>query len=115
MEVSLWWQALAKMDKDYTAFIRLTDADGRVLASEDRVMLLGDLPTSFWPLGLVVKNEYGLLLPADATPGDYTITVGIYSWETGERLPVWDERGRREAGDTLQLATITLSELPDPG
>jgi hypothetical protein len=29
--------------------------------------------------------------------------VGVYYWQTGERLPVWDEYGQRVADDAILL------------
>ena len=113
LDITLWWQALAPMDSDYSVFIHLTGPDGRVLAQSDTLLLHGQQPTSGWPLGLVAKTDYQLHVPHDSPPGEYTIMVGVYSWESGERLPVWDERGKREPADAIALSTVTVTESPD--
>jgi hypothetical protein len=115
IRVTLWWQALSKMDRDYTAFAHLTGPEGRLCAQYDSLLVDGGQSTSAWPLGLLVRDDYQLHVPLDAPAGDYWLTTGVYYWETGERLPVWDEQGRTEAGDALVLPTITLSELLNPG
>ncbi|NIN70141.1 MAG: hypothetical protein GTO63_36775 [Anaerolineae bacterium] len=56
-----------------------------------------------------MKDEYVLHLPPDTPPGEYTIKTGIYYWETGERLPVWDEDGRRLPEDAIVLDRITVT------
>ena len=103
MHVTLWWQALTDMDRDYTAFVHLVDQDGRIVAQQDQLLQQGDLPTSGWLLGTVAREDYHLQLGADTAPGDYVIKAGLYYWETGERLPVWDEHGRRQPDDTVAV------------
>ncbi len=47
-------------------------------------------------------------LPAGFPPGEYLVSVGAYSEQTGERVPVYD--GDRERGNRLFLKTITVRE-----
>jgi len=108
LQVTLWWQALASMDRDYTVFVHVVGPDGHLWAQSDSLLTYGELPTSAWPAGSLVQNTYQLQLPMEAGPGQYTVLVGAYYWETGERLPVWDQEGVRAPGDTIALATFTL-------
>jgi mannosyltransferase len=101
LRVRLWWGALADVDRDYTVFVHLVDQDGHILAQDDKLLQRDNLPSSAWPPGSLAMEEYQLQLPPDATPGDYLIKVGVYYWETGERLPVWDEQWRRQPDDTM--------------
>jgi mannosyltransferase len=101
LDVTLWWGALAEMEKDYTAFVHLVDQDGSILAQDDRLLQRGNLPCSGWPLGSLTREEYHLEPETEAAPGDYVVKIGLYYWETGERLPVWDERGHRQPDDTI--------------
>ncbi|NIN64647.1 MAG: tetratricopeptide repeat protein, partial [Anaerolineae bacterium] len=87
LHVSLWWKALGKMDKDYSVFVHAVGPDGRIQAQQDRILLCADHPTSEWDEGQIAREEYQLELAPDSPPGGYIITVGIYYWETGERLP----------------------------
>lgn len=105
LDLTLWWETTAKMNNDYTAFIHLVDPQGRILVQEDRLLLQGELPTSGWRVGDIVKEQYRLRLGPDTAPFDYLIKVGVYYWQTGERLPVWDEQGRRLPDDTIVLKT----------
>jgi len=104
LEISLWWQTLAEMESDYTVFIHVVDQDGRVWAQQDTLLLSAERPTSKWRAGETVIQQYGLALPAGA-PADFTILVGVYYWQTGERLPVTDEFGQRVADDVVILTT----------
>lgn len=108
--MTLWWQTMGKMDRDYTVFIHLLGSDDRLWAQQDRLLQYDGRPTSTWDLGGVVSDEYELRLPSNTPPGQYTIKTGIYYWSTGERLPVLDENGQRVAGDTISLGSVTVRE-----
>ncbi|MEZ4517211.1 MAG: hypothetical protein R3C44_10360 [Chloroflexota bacterium] len=58
-------------------------------------------PTSRWLAGEVVIDTYGIVLPEDASLGDYPLEVGLYVPETGERLPVVVDSTTQ--GDALRL------------
>jgi hypothetical protein len=106
--LSICWQALAPMDTDYTAFIHVVDEDGRLWAQQDTLLLVGGNPTSLWRKGWVLYETYQLQLPSDMPAGDYTIKTGLYFWQTGARLPVWDAEGHRVPDDALPVETITV-------
>ncbi len=109
VEVSLWWEALDRMEKHYTAFIHVVGPDERIWAQQDTLLQEGNDPTSTWELGKTVREEYELPLPPDTPPGEYAIQAGVYYWETGERLPVWDEDRQRVAQDAVKLGSITVT------
>jgi mannosyltransferase len=108
--LTLWWQALAKMDRDYSLFIHLVDQDDRIWAQQDELLQYDDLPTSSWEVGEIAEGFYQLETDPHIPAGEYTVKLGIYYWETGERLPVWDERGERLSGDSVLLGTIGVSQ-----
>lgn len=109
VSITLWWQAVATMERDYSAFVHILGPDGRLVLQQDRLLQSGNQPTSEWRVRDVVKDEYQLLLPPDSEPGQYVVITGVYYWETGERLPVWDADGQRLTDDTITLGTITLA------
>ena len=41
-----------------------------------------------------VMDEITVSLPADLPPGEYHLLVGLYRWDTLERLPVIDDYRR---------------------
>jgi 4-amino-4-deoxy-L-arabinose transferase-like glycosyltransferase len=106
----LWWGASTEVDKDYTVFIHLVGPDNRIWAQEDRLLRSAGHPSSKWQVGDIAKQRYRLVLPPEAPPGDYTVKTGVYYWETGERLPVWNENGERVAGDAISLEAMTANE-----
>ncbi len=109
LHLALWWAALRKMNRDYTAFVHVVGPDGQILVQEDRLLKHASLLTSGWrPGDAPVSDEYDLQLPADSKAGKYNVIVGVYYWETGERLPVWDELGQRAHGDAIWLEELAM-------
>jgi hypothetical protein len=98
------------MDRDYTAFIHVVGANDQLWAQHDRLLQHGDYPTSTWLVGEMVRDEHQLQLSPDTPPGEYIVKAGIYYWETGERLPVWDKNGQRVADDAVLLGQVTVKE-----
>ncbi len=107
--LTLWWQALGEMDRDYTVFVHVVGEDDRIWAQEDRLLQHGDYPTSGWLVGETVRAEHELELPPDTPTGEYTVNIGIYFWETGERLPVRDENGQSLDDDMIHLTTLSVN------
>ena len=107
--VTLWWEALAGMDRDYTVFIHLVGPDDRIWAQQDRLLVRSVRRTSEWPAGWIARKSYELELPPEAPSGRYVVKVGIYYWETGERLPVWGVSRERFAEDAITLETLVVA------
>jgi hypothetical protein len=93
IHLTLFWQALQEMEKDYTVFTHLVDGEGNTWGQKDNPPVDGFYPTSWWEEGDVVRDQYNLVISPDAPPGEYWIEVGVYLAETGERLEVYGEEG----------------------
>jgi len=105
LEVRLYWQGLAPMREDYTVFVHLTDAAGRVVAQRDSYPLRGNYPTSDWPVGVILADRVEIPIPPDLLPGEYTLKTGMYLLSTLERLPVADEATGEKA---VVLGTVIV-------
>ena len=99
--LTLYWQALTPMEKDYTVFTHLVDEEGQIWAQKDNPPLGGARPTSLWYEGEIIKDEYGLVVKRETPPGEYLLELGMYLLSTGERLPVLE--GGKGVGDRLLL------------
>jgi len=88
LTVSLIWQALRVPAADYTVFVHLRNAAGETVVQADGQPQTGAYPTAFWDAGETIADDHALLLPADLPGGDYTLAVGLYRLDTGERLPI---------------------------
>ncbi len=86
--LTLYWQGLDSMDKDYTVFVHLLDAHGQFQGQHDGPPLGGARPTSGWLPGEYLRDAHPIEVASAAPPGAYTIEVGMYLLATSERLPV---------------------------
>ena len=81
------WQALRPINQDYTVFFHAVGPDGSRWGQQDTMPQNGKLPTSRWQPGQVIQDEYQIILAADApVSSDYRYLLGLYEWQTGERL-----------------------------
>jgi len=107
--VTVYWQAVASMERDYTVFLHLVDQQGRIWGQSDSEPEHGFYPTSFWHAGEVVLDRHEVPVDALAPAGDYALIAGVYAWDTGDRLPVMDELGQIE-DDRIVLGEIRVEK-----
>ncbi|MCO6452492.1 MAG: hypothetical protein J5I90_17060 [Caldilineales bacterium] len=81
------WLALDPPDFDYNIFVHALDESGNRLAQIDTQPLSGQRPMTTWQPGEVLTDHYELTIPPDAPPNLHLI-LGLYNWQTGERLRV---------------------------
>ncbi|MBN1249779.1 MAG: glycosyltransferase family 39 protein [Anaerolineae bacterium] len=105
--LTLTWEADRALAARFKVFVHLVDGAGNLRAQVDMEPQAGFAPTSIWQPGSQIVDRYGLALPADLVPGNYTVLVGMYS-ATGDRLPVKVDGQPR--GDALRLAQITIGD-----
>ncbi|MGQ9803974.1 MAG: glycosyltransferase family 39 protein [Anaerolineae bacterium] len=92
--LDLYWQADGPVEENYVVFTHLVGAawnpatGNPVWAQDDHEPLRGGCPTSLWLPGRLLRDRYELTLPVEAPAGEYLLEVGMYRWNTGERLPV---------------------------
>jgi hypothetical protein len=86
LEVAWDWQATQALNDDWTLFLHLSDAEGRVWAQADGIPRPVDGPWSAWELDQTMMEQRQLSLPPDLPAGRYQLLVGVYNWRTGERL-----------------------------
>jgi len=116
MTVTLYWQTMADMDVDYSAFIHLRDArtgesacsSCRTVAQADSELLQGLYPTSAWQPGEVFGDTQHMSLPQDLPAGSYRIFAGLYDARTGQRLPVLNAAGE-PIDNELSIATVEVT------
>ena len=109
LDLTLYWHGLTELETDYSVFTHLL-GESYNLASrnflwgqKDGMPLNGTYPTSRWLENEVVVDSYAIAVQPDAPPGLYRIEVGVYLLETGQRLPVFDDRGQRMSEDRVLL------------
>jgi hypothetical protein len=107
LHLTLYWETLAAMGYDYTIFVHLLDAAGNQVVQQDAEPWWEvSIPTTTWQPGEKLRDRHTLSLPADLPAGIYQLRIGIYYWQTLERLPVLDAGA--PIGDFVDLGTVEL-------
>ena len=86
LEVTLVWEALGSVDRNYAAFVHLLDEHGERWGQADNWPGQGSYPTSHWHPGDVIVDRYKVKVHPCPPPGRYRLEVGWYDLTTGERL-----------------------------
>jgi len=108
VNVTLYWQALARTDQNYAVFVHLLSEVGTMVAQRDTYPGLGRYPTTAWEPGVAFADTYRVHIPETAyTPDVGYIQVGIYL-PGGQRLATSDGQ------DALRLATVEIRPRSSP-
>ncbi|MDM8528817.1 glycosyltransferase family 39 protein [Anaerolineales bacterium HSG24] len=87
ISVRLAWQSRRSPLPDYTVFVQLIDMEtNERVAGFDSQPVQGAWPTSRWLTNEVIMDEILIAVPPDLSSGYYSIIVGLYQPETGQRL-----------------------------
>lgn len=84
-------------------FLHLLNEENEIVAQRD---LLG-VPPAYWHPEIIIVQDNFVPFWESIPAGDYTLVLGVYDWQTGIRLPVFDENGQA-IGDHLILDEISL-------
>lgn len=104
--LTLYWQALAKMDVSYHVFTHL-ESD-RIWGQSDGVPDCWRCPTTEWRPGQVITDRRRIPLDPQIPAGPHPLLVGMYELESGQRLEVIDEAGNPQAQSVL-LTEINIA------
>ena len=110
VRLALYWKAREGVNGDFTVFAHLIDGEEGIVAQHDGQPDGGRYPTSQWLEGEIVEDEHDLEVRAGQEPGEYTLVVGMYEAETGERLPAYDEHGQPSPQRRVVLTTVRVED-----
>lgn len=102
-----YWQADTVPATNYSVYMHLTPTDSReVLAQLDGAPTVPERPTMTWthPDETLISPLLTFTLPDDLPAGEYRLLMGLYNFETFERLPV--DVG--DLGDGYELLRFTV-------
>ena len=102
LNVTTYWQVIDQPPPFMTTFVHLLDSTGQIAAQIDRQSVLAD---TLQP-GDVFLQLHSIDLPAELPPGSLRLSIGLYSSETGQRLPLYEGEALRS--DHLLLQPITI-------
>ncbi|MCB0179842.1 MAG: hypothetical protein KDI62_16540 [Anaerolineae bacterium] len=97
LPVELHWQAATTPGLDYHVFVHLLDSEGTLIAQSDGQPAQWSRPTSSWTAGETIIDRHGLWVPA-VSAGTYTLRIGLYNPQEGQRLLLADGQ------DSVELA-----------
>jgi hypothetical protein len=87
VEVRLFWRALKPQSEDVRPFLHLDSVTGDMTWANQTKLHAGDKPSSGWPSGFYVVDDYRLSIPADAPAVVGNLTVGLLD-AAGDRIPL---------------------------
>ncbi len=108
--LTLYWQSDAPLEHDYTVFVHILDDDGNLAAQRDNMPQDGDRPTTGWEVGELIEDLHTVPLPPDLPPGRYQVVIGLYLWQTGERLPVHRLDGVMLPNGAIPLGAMVIGQ-----
>jgi hypothetical protein len=103
LKLKTYWKATGSLPLFLTIFVHLLDQNGSIVAQHDRQSVLAD---TLQP-GDVFMQLHQIDLPPDLPPGTYRLTLGLYTSDTGKRLPLHE--GDVIRGDRLFLMPVTVA------
>lgn len=106
LQLTLFWQGLGEIAERYKVFTHLLDGKAHIVGQRDAEPAGGARPTTSWEEGEVIADNYGLLVLPGTPPGEHQLEIGMYSLETGERLPVLEDG--ESVGDQILLEPIQV-------
>jgi len=88
VHLTLYWQSLIAMDRNWSVFLHIVDNEGIIVAQRDRYPGQGLMATTLIHPGQTFADDYVVPIPASAyTPVQMQIRVGLYDLRDGTRLP----------------------------
>lgn len=114
LRLTLYWRALRPVHVPYTVFVHLLDERGDIRGQWDSQPLGGTYPTDVWPADVVIRDEVVVVSNGEgAPPGEVRLAVGLYKWDTLERLPAYDEKGEPWPDGRVLLAPPDVLYPPE--
>ncbi|MBM3129309.1 MAG: DUF2142 domain-containing protein [Chloroflexi bacterium] len=93
LPLTLYWRAREPMAEDFSVFVRLFDAQDKIIARWDAFPGRGVYPTRVWQPGEVIEDQYRLPIPHNARAGVGRIEAGLFRRVPLETLTARDPRG----------------------
>jgi hypothetical protein len=100
LQVATDWR-VSESAPEYKFSLRLSDANGAIVQSQDYLPQNWFAPTSVWVVGQPARDQHSLLLRRDLPPGRYRLTLRLYDPATGAAVET-------AAGQDVLLAEVEL-------
>ncbi len=104
LQLTFYWESLAQTPINWTTFVHLRNEQGEIVAQKDGPTGSGLYPTSLWDVGDIITDRVILPRPPELKAGKYTLAIGLYQLETGQRLMI-----PASEDNSILLTTIDIS------
>jgi hypothetical protein len=102
LALTMYWRATSQPPPFLKIFMHLLDAPDHIAAQADRQSVLADT----LQVGDVFLQRQTIDLPPDLPPGTYYLSIGLYSSQTNQRVPLYQDGAQR--GNRIFLQAITV-------
>jgi len=109
ISLMLYWESAEVIKENYIVFVHVLDPNtGKLIAGQDGPPDYGNTPTWKW-LGDMqfIRDQRLVTIPADAPPGTYTLSIGMYDADTQQRVQILDLQNQ-PIGNDLTLQEIKI-------
>jgi len=110
VDIVFRWQVHKRLTADYTVFLHLTDAYGKLIRTADAPPVRGDLPTTLWRPGDQLLDQHQFTLPAGLPAGRYQLWMGLYEPISGKRLTARQVNGKPWANNAVLLGRWQVNQ-----
>jgi 4-amino-4-deoxy-L-arabinose transferase-like glycosyltransferase len=94
IQLDLYWQSLAAMDRDYSIGIHILGPNLHVVGARDSYPGHGLLPTTLWRVGEIIRDDYWVPIAMDApSPSVAHIQIALYDRADRTDLTALDPDG----------------------
>ena len=108
LSIPFGWRSDADGSQDYVQFLHFVHQESGALWNHDQQPLGPRLPTRLWYRGLGDTETWQVPLPADLTPGRYSVFAGLYRPSDLQRVPTTDADGTPFADARIPLGVLTI-------
>jgi hypothetical protein len=105
LHFTLFWKAQGPAENYWSVFTHLIGPDGALVAQDDQIPYEGVYPPDRWWPGQIIDDDFAIQIPESAPAGDYYLQVGMYDFQTGERLPLFSPMGEPIPDNLIRLQT----------
>jgi len=102
LTLTAWWKVREPPPPPVSFFAHLTAPDGIMVQAGDALSIQAE----DWQPGMVLIQQHSFTIGENIAPGDYTLSVGLYSLDTGERFSISEAADR--VVDDIVLRTIQV-------
>ena len=111
LDVTIYWQGLRRMERNYSAFIRVYGKGDAVVHVLDTYPGGGMWPTTLWTPGEVIADRYRLRIEDTMTntqlaPSALWLDVGLWDFTTQRFLNTFEPSGRPTGRQRYEAASL---------